>query len=242
MRAAGGCVFAVTSEPQRLADQARVNWRLSFPVYGDPTHTLGRHLISKNLVPGLIIMDQQQLAQEPARTQRWYANHPFMKKYNDGCAQPAIAVLQQGSGGQPFVAFSAAVHPNANNGFGAADRPNPRQLWTAFKNTAAGTRIDGSSFRKAHITDEAYICVAIGQTVALALLLLAWLGGLVADSGAKQWLAVVFMAAAFAWYWMLAPTAAATLAPAPAIEGEPKPVEPTELEPKQPASENAEEC
>ena len=40
IRAAGGEIYAVTSEPQRLADDAREDWQLTFEVVGDPHHEI----------------------------------------------------------------------------------------------------------------------------------------------------------------------------------------------------------
>jgi hypothetical protein len=40
VRAAGGEVYAVTSEPQRLADDAKEDWRLTFETVGDPHHEI----------------------------------------------------------------------------------------------------------------------------------------------------------------------------------------------------------
>jgi hypothetical protein len=42
VRAAGGEVFAVTSEPQRLADQAHEYWELSFENVGDPHQEISK--------------------------------------------------------------------------------------------------------------------------------------------------------------------------------------------------------
>ena len=36
IRAAGGEVYAITSEPQHLADQAHEHWELNFENIGDP--------------------------------------------------------------------------------------------------------------------------------------------------------------------------------------------------------------
>lgn len=40
VRAAGGEIYAVTSEPQRLADLAREGWELNFETVGDPHHEI----------------------------------------------------------------------------------------------------------------------------------------------------------------------------------------------------------
>ena len=40
IRAAGGQLFAVTSEPQRLADDAQNGWQISFETVGDPHHEI----------------------------------------------------------------------------------------------------------------------------------------------------------------------------------------------------------
>ena len=40
VREAGGAVFAITSEPQTLAGEARASWELDFPVVGDPHHEI----------------------------------------------------------------------------------------------------------------------------------------------------------------------------------------------------------
>jgi peroxiredoxin len=40
IRAAGGEIYAITSEPQRLADDARESWQLTFETLGDPHHEI----------------------------------------------------------------------------------------------------------------------------------------------------------------------------------------------------------
>ena len=42
IRAAGGEVYAITSEPQHLADQAHEHWELDFENVGDPHQEISR--------------------------------------------------------------------------------------------------------------------------------------------------------------------------------------------------------
>ena len=172
---AGGCVIALTSEPQRYADQARQLRSLTYPVYGDPAHTVAHYLIETNILPNLCITTNE--------SGLWYKKHPFMKKYVHGVAHPAVAVLQRAGLDRPVhVAYSMAVQPHMTNGFGAVGRPNARQMWNKFKsecllNGRNLKKMDGSSFRAERLYDERYIRAVLTGIVSVTLLALGLYNG-----------------------------------------------------------------
>ena len=65
---------------QSYASKAKASWGLSYEVFGDPQHKLGKHLIAEGILPNLFIND----AAKPgliARQRRWISNPSFMSKY-----------------------------------------------------------------------------------------------------------------------------------------------------------------
>ena len=50
VRAAGGELFGMTSEPQSLASEAEEAWEIGFPCVGDPHHEIRDQLQERGLV------------------------------------------------------------------------------------------------------------------------------------------------------------------------------------------------
>ena len=162
-------MIAFTSEPQRYADRARRLRSLTYPVYGDPAHTVAHYLLQEQILPRLCITTTE--------SGLWYRNHPFMNKYIHGIVHPAVAVLQQAGPDRPIhVAYSMSVQAQMTNGFGAVGRPNARQMWNKFKsecltNGRLLTKMDGSSLRTEWLSDERYVRAALASSMSVTLLL-----------------------------------------------------------------------
>ena len=219
----GGYVLAVSSEHPRYARWAASEWKLTFPVIGDPKNVLADHLIDQGIIPDLCIVDRfdrerTMRNQAPGNvgdaTWRWVTRHPFMKHYRHGCVQPAVAIVRSNRS----VAFGMAVNKlSRRNGFGAADRPKVHVVWAAFKallHSKAGAGadadgelggtggaggnavIDGSHFTKDGIFDEAYLqCAAFAVVAVLAIAALLASGR---DPGGRISAALAAIALAFA--------------------------------------------
>lgn len=173
-------MIALTSEPQRYADQARQIRSLSYHVYGDPAHMVARYLMDAQILPDLCITTKE--------SGLWYKNHPFMSKYIHGIVHPAVAILQRSDLDTPVhVAYQMTVQAQMTNGFGAVGRPNARQMWNKFKseclvNDRLLKKLDGSSFRAESLFDERYVrafLIGLMSVILLAIGLYTWLRSLV---------------------------------------------------------------
>ena len=191
-------MIALTSEPQRYADQARQLRSLNYHVYGDPAHTVARYLIDAHILPGLCITTKE--------SGLWYRNHPFMRKYIHGIVHPAVAVLQQSGMDMPVhVAYQMTVRPQMSNGFGAVGRPDVRQMWNKFNseclvNGRVLKKIDGGSFRIERLLDERYVRALLAAVMSVILLVIGLYTGV-------QSLVVVGMVAMAAAAYMAATSA-----------------------------------
>jgi len=83
IRAAGGEIYGVTSEPQRLADQAREHWKLDFGTVGDPHQEISRICSERGWLT-LYAQDSLEFLQRGAS---WKVEHP------KGFFQPGVLAL-----------------------------------------------------------------------------------------------------------------------------------------------------
>ena len=110
IRAAGGAVVAVTSEPQVLAGEAEIDWGLSFPVVGDPHHEIRDELSERGCLDIFVNADYDVLGRE-------WASHP------KGYFQPAVAALAKDG----RVLYRWRCVPNRSNISGAGmERSSPK--------------------------------------------------------------------------------------------------------------------
>lgn len=117
IRAAGGEVFAVTSEPQALAEEAAAEWEIDFPVVGDPHHEIRQQLKERNLIDVFYNEDCGHLRE------RSWASHP------KGYYQPAVIALK--NNGQ--VLYRWRCVPKYSNMSGAGARPEASYTWEHIK-------------------------------------------------------------------------------------------------------------
>ena len=113
IRAAGGEVYGITSEPQSLAQEAEAAWRMSIPVIGDPHHEIRETLAARDLLEVFYNEDYGHLRE------RGWASHP------KGYFQPAVIALH-GSG---RVLYRWRCVPKYSNMSGAGARPDARYTW-----------------------------------------------------------------------------------------------------------------
>ena len=124
IRAAGGEVFAITSEPQALATEAQEDWGLNFPVVGDPHHEIREACRARGWVDVFFNEDIGHLRE------RSWAAHP------KGYYQPAVlAVNNQGR-----VLYRWRCVPRYSNMSGAGARPEAQYTWDRL--AAAQTATD----------------------------------------------------------------------------------------------------
>ena len=119
IRAAGGEVYAVTSEPQALASRARGDWNLSFECIGDPHHEIADTARER----GWLDLGTQAVDDFLTRDTPWQVSHP------KGFYQPGVMVFTR----DQRLLYRWRSIPTRENGGGAAGRPLPEYVWEQVK-------------------------------------------------------------------------------------------------------------
>ena len=113
VRAAGGAVFGVTSEPQTLATEAQETWETGFPCIGDPHHEIRDDCRERGFVNLFANERLEHLDSRP------WVSHP------KGYLQPGVlAVSRTGR-----VLYRWRCRPQRRNLNGAGYRPAPEHVW-----------------------------------------------------------------------------------------------------------------
>tara|TARA_B100000900_G_scaffold374437_1_gene355721 strand:+ start:419 stop:1117 length:699 start_codon:yes stop_codon:yes gene_type:complete len=113
IRAAGGEVFGITSEPQTLASEAESHWETGFPLIGDPHHEIRQDCLNRDWVDVFYNTDHGHL-----RERKW-ASHP------KGYYQPAVVAAHKTA----RVLYRWRCVPKFSNMSGAGARPEARYTW-----------------------------------------------------------------------------------------------------------------
>ena len=134
IHAAGGEVFALTSEPQSLATEAQEAWQIGFPSVGDPHHEIRNACQERSFLNVFANEDFGHL-----RTRAWAA-HP------KGYFQPGVLALTS----EDRVLYRWRCRPMYQNMNGAGQRPTPAYVWAQMQSRLA----DGSGEAKDAELDE----------------------------------------------------------------------------------------
>ncbi len=113
IRAAGGEVFGITSEPHSLAAEAEDAWEMGIPVIGDPHHEIREDLKARGWLDIFYNTDYGHLRE------RAWASHP------KGYYQPAIIAIDNSG----RVLYRWRCVPKYSNMSGAGARPEARYTW-----------------------------------------------------------------------------------------------------------------
>lgn len=113
IRAAGGDIIAVTSEPQALAGEAAQEWETGFPAVGDPHHEIRKLCRDRGWLDLYYNTDCGHLDERP------WASHP------NGYYQPGVLALARD--GRCLYRWRCV--PSRNNMSGAGARPEARYTW-----------------------------------------------------------------------------------------------------------------
>ncbi len=113
MRARGGAVYAISSEPQTLADRAQAGWKLDFPCVGDPHHEIAAVCRERGWLD-LVVNERLEFPRSRAPAgNAWAPTHP------KGYFQPGVlAVHADGR-----VLYRWRSIPTRRNAGGAIRRP-----------------------------------------------------------------------------------------------------------------------
>lgn len=115
IRAAGGEVYGVTSEPQSLADQARTEWGLLFDTIGDPHQEISRACRERGWLELHVSRDYEFIQ----RGASWKVQHP------KGYFQPGVLAVTRES----RLLYRWRSVPSRKNLFGTLSRPTAEYVW-----------------------------------------------------------------------------------------------------------------
>ena len=115
VRAAGGEVYAITSEPQRLADNAKENWELNFETLGDPHHEISAECVERDWLE-LIINRKTDLFEQDEDSG---FSHP------KGYFQPGVLAVDASG----RVLYRWRGIPTRRNMGGATERPTAKHVF-----------------------------------------------------------------------------------------------------------------
>ena len=124
IRAAGGEVYAITSEPQHLADQAHVHWELDFENVGDPHQEISRTCSERGWLTLYANKGDLEFLQRGAD---WKVEHP------KGYFQPGVLAITNAE----RVLYRWRSIPSAENMNGTLARPTPQHAWQAIESSLA---------------------------------------------------------------------------------------------------------
>jgi hypothetical protein len=116
IRAAGGEVYAITSEPQNLADQAHEHWELNFENVGDPHQEVSQTCSERGW---LTVYANRGDLEFLRRGAKWEVEHP------KGYFQPGVLALT----GQGRVLYRWRSVPSDENLGGTVARPTASHVW-----------------------------------------------------------------------------------------------------------------
>ena len=134
IRAAGGEIYGVTSEPQRLADRARAEWELDFECVGDPHQEIPETAADRGL---LKIFVQKRLDFLRQSSPGFEPTHP------KGYFQPGVLVLSS----EGRVLYRWRSVPSRRNVGGAMVRPTAEHVWRSVQaSLATGTEGEDAAY------------------------------------------------------------------------------------------------
>ena len=132
IRAAGGEIYAITSEPQHLADQAHEHWALDFENVGDPHQEISRTCSERGWLTLYASAGKLEFLQ---RGTDWDVEHP------KGFFQPGVLSLT--STGRVLYRWRSV--PSDENLQGAFRRPTPEHAWNAIESSLAAGEAAGDA-------------------------------------------------------------------------------------------------
>ena len=119
VRAAGGEIYGITSEPQALASRAQSAWKLDFETVGDPHHEIANACHERGWLSLYVNERLDFLRNSAPDGLDWEPTHP------KGYFQPGVLALDA-SGTALYRWRGVPTHRNMG---GATERPTPTHLW-----------------------------------------------------------------------------------------------------------------
>jgi hypothetical protein len=126
IRAAGGEIFAITSEPQTLATNAQVDWDTSFEHIGDPHQEISKQCSDRGWIT-LLTEDADLFDGRDGGGDTSWISHP------GGFFQPGVLALSK----EDRVLYRWTSTPSRKNVGGASMRPTAAHVWSGVKTALA---------------------------------------------------------------------------------------------------------
>ncbi len=123
VRAAGGAIYAISSEPQSLANRAQEAWGLDFETLGDPHHEIVKQCRANDWLDLLVNERLGFLQASLGEGLDWEPTHP------KGYLQPGVLALR----GDGRVLYRWRGVPTRSNMGGAMGRPTPEHVWSSIE-------------------------------------------------------------------------------------------------------------
>jgi len=131
VRAAGGEMYAISSEPQTLAGRAATDWHLDFETIGDPHHEISGACRERGWIDVFVNERLEFLEVTTKYAVDWAPTHP------KGYYQPGVLALTRDR-----VLYRWRSVPTHKNMGGATERPTAEHVWAkvaAALESSAGT-------------------------------------------------------------------------------------------------------
>jgi len=119
VRAAGGEIYAISSEPQALAGRAATDWTLDFETVGDPHHEISGACRERGWID-LFVNERLEFLRQSMDDADWTPTHP------KGYFQPGVLAVN----GAGRVLYRWRGVPTHKNMGGATERPTAEHAWT----------------------------------------------------------------------------------------------------------------
>ena len=140
IREAGGEVYAITSEPQRLADSAQDDWGLNFECVGDPHHEISGVCRDTGLLD-IIVNPKTELFERDTK-----ANYSHPKGY----FQPGVLVIEKSG----RVLYRWRGIPTRRNMGGATERPTAEHVLEKLEAARSDTGGGDAALDKKPVLDQ----------------------------------------------------------------------------------------
>ena len=134
-RAAGGEIYAISSEPQALAERAATDWKLDFEAVGDPHHEISGACRERGWLDLFVNERLEFLRASVGEGLGWAPTHP------KGYFQPGVLALS--ASGRVLYRWRSV--PNRRNVGGAAERPTADHVWTSVTRSLADAEASGDA-------------------------------------------------------------------------------------------------
>jgi len=118
VRAAGGEIYAISSEPQELSDRAAREWKLDFETVGDPHQEISDACCERGWLD-LFVNERLEFLQASVGASDWTPSHP------KGYFQPGVLALD--ANGRVLYRWRSV--PSRQNMGGATERPTAEHVW-----------------------------------------------------------------------------------------------------------------